>query len=150
MASMLGLSQRATLFGSPVVEYNPMKDAYRNQAGQWADARTLREAQLYNSRYTFELWADESGPPTVRRGSSEPRANTTEVTVRGTFRDPKQEGKLMDAFKNYLSKNSGVIFTVMFVVLVDHFVFNGTFREKIKSLVDGFLNKAAKQVEEGA
>jgi hypothetical protein len=48
---------------------------------------------------------------------------------------------LADARK-YVSDNRDLIYTVIFVAILDHLLFDGAFREKIKSLVDGFLNRA--------
>jgi len=63
------------------------------------------------------------------------------------MKSSKQETKKVSELRAYFTKNSGVIFTVALVILADHFVFGGAFREKLKSIVDSFLNKAGKQIE---
>lgn len=59
----------------------------------------------------------------------------------------KPEGKTMlGHLRDYLGKNRDIIFNVALIVLVDHFVFNGAFREKIKNLLDQFLVKTHKMI----
>ena len=54
---------------------------------------------------------------------------------------------MKDSINNWWREHSSVVITVAVVILVDHLVFKGTFRKKIESLVDRFLNKAEKQIE---
>lgn len=136
---ILNTAQIVSLYGRPA-QYSPRLDAYVNDAGQQVSAT---EFMKYNSYYLPKHQYESLYDTFMAQRA----AASAEAKDKVTIKVNKPEGKLMDAFKSYLSKNSGVIFTVAFVVLIDHFVFNGTFRDKIKSLVDGFLNKAAKQVE---
>lgn len=55
---------------------------------------------------------------------------------------------LADA-RNFIKEHRTVIYTVALVVLVDHFVFKGQFREKLKDLVGKFLKKAEDQLHIG-
>lgn len=63
------------------------------------------------------------------------------------FKLYKPKESIVGELRAYFTKNSGVIFTVALVILADHFVFGGAFRDKLKSIVDSFLNKATKQIE---
>lgn len=55
---------------------------------------------------------------------------------------------MVDSIKEYVKEHKSIIMTIAVVLIVDHLVFNGAFREKVKSLVDGLLNKATKQLED--
>ena len=54
---------------------------------------------------------------------------------------PKGEG-MIETVKCYINKHRDFLFTVILVMVVDHFVFKGALREKIKGVIDGALNKA--------
>lgn len=47
----------------------------------------------------------------------------------------------------FVSEHRNVIYTIALVVLADHFLFDGKFREKLKGLVDKMLCKAEKQLD---
>lgn len=44
--------------------------------------------------------------------------------------------------KGYVRANKDLIYTVLFVLVVDHFFFAGAFRERVRGLIDGFLRRA--------
>jgi hypothetical protein len=50
--------------------------------------------------------------------------------------------------RGYFREHRDVILTLLFVILVDHFVFDGSFREKLKGLLDSMIAKVSKKVEE--
>lgn len=58
-----------------------------------------------------------------------------------------KEKSMLDSVKEYLKENKQIIMTIAVVLIVDHLVFGGAFREKVKSLVDGLLSKAQKQLD---
>lgn len=49
--------------------------------------------------------------------------------------------------REFIKQNRSVIYTVALVALVDHFVFEGAFRTRLKALVDKFLTKAEKAIK---
>lgn len=53
----------------------------------------------------------------------------------------------MEYLKEYFHKNRDLIFNISLILLIDHFVFNGAFREKIKSIMDGLINRTEKQLK---
>ena len=55
----------------------------------------------------------------------------------------------MESFKQYLEKHRDVFFTLGVMLVLDHFVFAGAFREKIKQLVDSLLDKKTKEITDG-
>lgn len=59
-----------------------------------------------------------------------------------------KENNMLESVKEYLKEHKSIIMTIAVVLLVDHLVFQGAFREKVKSLVDGLLNKAQKQLDD--
>lgn len=47
----------------------------------------------------------------------------------------------MDAIKLYIEKHRDIFLTIGVVLILDHFVFGGAFREKLKNIIDNFLDK---------
>jgi hypothetical protein len=48
-------------------------------------------------------------------------------------------GKFMNSLKAYVEKHKDMFFKIAFVAILDHFLFDGAFRDKLKNLVDRFL-----------
>lgn len=61
----------------------------------------------------------------------------------------KTGGFTMDSLKRYLNVHQDALITLAIIILLDHFLFDGQFREKIKGSVEGLLNKTTKKLEEG-
>lgn len=58
----------------------------------------------------------------------------------------KKKGRHMftgitEDLKTYLKENRDLVFTVLLVLLVDQFAFEGAFRERVKKLIEGLLSK---------
>ena len=53
---------------------------------------------------------------------------------------------MMGEFKDYIKAHRDLLFTVVFVLLLDHFVFGGAFKEKLQSVVGGLMKKAENQL----
>lgn len=62
-----------------------------------------------------------------------------------TPQEPKKRG-FMKALKEYIATHKDLLFTIALVLVIDRYVFNGVFREKIKGAVDKLLDKAHKQI----
>lgn len=75
----------------------------------------------------------------------------SQVNIQGylntSCKTKKEEKSMFQNVKGYFNKHQDMIFTTALVILVDHFVFKGAFREKIKALVDKFLVAAEKKLE---
>lgn len=55
---------------------------------------------------------------------------------------PKKGGKTMfDNVKGYVDKHKDMLFTLGLVILVDHFLFQGALRTRIKTSIEGVLKK---------
>ena len=61
----------------------------------------------------------------------------------------KNGGIKVDSFKQYLEKHRDVFFTIGIVLVLDHFVFGGAFKEKLQAIVDSFLSKRTKEITNG-
>jgi hypothetical protein len=57
---------------------------------------------------------------------------------------PKGGAKMMNSIKDYMKKHQDVIFTLVIIILVDHFVFNGALKNKIKETLEGILDTTKK------
>lgn len=66
----------------------------------------------------------------------------------GTFNtyNFEKEVNMLESVKEYLKENKQIIMTIAVVLIVDHLVFGGAFRERVKSLVNGLLNNAEKKL----
>jgi hypothetical protein len=53
-----------------------------------------------------------------------------------------KEERIMNSFRAYLDKHRDLIFTVALCFIVDHYFLGGAMKERIKKLLEGFLNKA--------
>lgn len=52
----------------------------------------------------------------------------------------------MQEIKDYFRKHQDTFITLAIVILVDQFVFEGKFREKIKSVMDSMIDKINSQL----
>lgn len=48
--------------------------------------------------------------------------------------------------KGYMRTNKDLIYTVLFLIVLDHVIFDGAFRERLKALVEGLLKKVEDKV----
>ena len=55
--------------------------------------------------------------------------------------------KSMFGFKDYVKKYSDLIWTITFVLLLDHVILKGALRSKVQDSVEGFLAKIKKEHE---
>lgn len=55
-------------------------------------------------------------------------------------------GNDMNYIKNYFNKHQESIMTIVFIILIDHFVFKGAFRGRIQKSVEGMLGNVEKQL----
>ena len=56
--------------------------------------------------------------------------------------------KKMNGVKRYFAKYEDLFMTIGIIVLLDHFVFKGLFRERLKTLVETALSKTEKKLLE--
>ena len=53
----------------------------------------------------------------------------------------KEEKGMFQNVKDYIGKHRDMLFTLGLIVIVDHFLFNGALRERIKGSIEGMLKK---------
>lgn len=62
---------------------------------------------------------------------------------------PKRKGHMFkDLFgdlQTYIKENRDLIFSIVFVLVLDEYVFEGAFRERIKSVIEGVLKKVERK-----
>jgi hypothetical protein len=54
---------------------------------------------------------------------------------------PQRRKTMLENVKGYVEKHKDMLFTLGLVILVDHFLFKGALRERIKGTVEGALKK---------
>ena len=118
----------------------------RHSSAICADKITILTKGTDTSADSQHHWIQIDGDTVLRYGIERTSDWEKDYLLLSANRTKSKESK-MDYLKEYFSKNRDTIFTIVLVVLIDHFVFNGAFREKVKSVVDSMLNKANKQIE---
>ncbi len=53
----------------------------------------------------------------------------------------KEEKKMLGKIKEYVDEHKNIIFTLGLIILVDHFLFKGALKERIKTSIEGVLKK---------
>lgn len=94
--------------------------------------------------YTFEQY-DKSGSPVGALDETEDFGwyKLSDLSL-------KEQGvKSMESLKQYLEKHRDVFFTLGIVLVLDHFIFEGAFREKLKNIIESLLDKKAKALTDG-
>lgn len=66
--------------------------------------------------------------------------------LKGYMKDYKEGGK-MKSLRDWFDKHSDAIITIAVIVIVDHFLFSGSLRERLKGMMTGLLSKCEKQLE---
>lgn len=61
--------------------------------------------------------------------------------------DKYTKGGNMKKIKEWFDSHSDTLITVAVIVLLDHFLFNGSLRGRLKELMNGLLTKCEKQLE---
>lgn len=52
-------------------------------------------------------------------------------------------------FKDYVKEHRDLLFTILFVMLLDHFVFGGAFKDKLQGVVGGLIKKTENKLGVG-
>jgi uncharacterized protein (DUF2164 family) len=64
------------------------------------------------------------------------------------IQNKQQEKKpMLSRLKDYLRKHEDIFFTLAIAMLVDHFFFNGAFRQKIEAIVEKMLDSVSRRVQ---
>lgn len=53
----------------------------------------------------------------------------------------------LNDLKQFVQEHKNTIYIISFALLLDHFVFNGAFRARLKSMVDSMLSKVEKSLK---
>lgn len=61
----------------------------------------------------------------------------------------KEKESVMESLKKYFETHRDLFFTIGIVIILDHFIFGGAFRERLKGLVDSFLTQRTKAITDG-
>lgn len=94
------------------------------QAQQQANIR--QQQQLMN-----QIISAQAGPPKTYRYMNQPKKRS-----------------IMKLFRDYLEAHRDTIFTLVLILLADHFVFKGAFSETIKAAFSKLLAQAHKKIDE--
>lgn len=68
------------------------------------------------------------------------RLTTWLCTIDGSEQS-KKEGDTMDRIKKYIDSHADMIFTTMFVIIIDHFILGGALRQRIQGLCERMVGQ---------
>lgn len=66
--------------------------------------------------------------------------------INGISKPPEGGSQMLANIKDYFKKHQEIFITLGIIILIDHFLFNGAFREKIKDTVEKLLKGVEKKV----
>jgi len=136
--------------------YEQYTNHIRDMERSYHNGRTTRE-EYTRSRQSLELHFNASTrhiePPPMQMFAN------GEIAFLGQTTKPKEqiektkpkEGKmkqLLTDAKTFIKEHKSVLYTIAIIILIDHFVFEGKFREKLKSLIDKAIGKLEKKVDD--
>lgn len=75
------------------------------------------------------------------------RLKSMEQDKKPLFKINQEPRSFMKIFKSYLEDHRDTIFTLVLILLVDHYVFKGAFAETIKSAFSKIIDKAHKKID---
>lgn len=103
------------------------------------------EAELSYSGKLQEMrgWATTSTATTLPmfQGEISNIQFSGDLVSRNKEKQLKKEEKMLGKVKSYIDEHKNIIFTLGLVILVDHFLFKGALRERIKTSIEGVLTK---------
>lgn len=103
----------------------------------YSDSMNMRGGRTYD-QYVADVILGVPSPP-----KDEQVQQTQNVKKESYMKELLQDAR------NFIKEHRTVIYTVALVVLIDHFVFGGQFRDKLKDLTAKFLKKAEDQLHIG-
>lgn len=112
-----------------IIKYNPKKDTL-----------LLWKSSEYNSRLKVKLNSSEYN--LYYTTSNEAEINHKNII--NQIQQPNKGETKMGAIKEYFEKHQETCITLAVIILVDYFIFDGAFQEKIKSM----MNKAIGSIED--
>jgi len=98
--------------------------------------------------YTGANWAGQYASQLAQMQSTPGQIYYTTSTFSPVSEPPKRRKTMLENVKGYIEKHKDVIFTLGLVILVDHFLFKGALRERIKKTVEGVLSKAENLIDQ--
>lgn len=129
---------------------------YTADVGKWnfdvAHIKKYYRQPAHSQTVTVEYeWCKGTTQYEINCGSSDNMVKLIKwIEERQTQLKSKQKGSLVkDLFtdlKKYASENRDLLYTIIFVLIIDEYVFGGAFRERVKGLVEGFLKRAEDKV----
>lgn len=96
--------------------------------------------------YSTTIGAAQYQPAQAIQWSTYPNGPLSPLYSTTTDAKPKKkETKMLGKVKEYIEEHKNIIFTLGLVILVDHFLFKGALRERIKTSIEGVLKKVEEQ-----
>jgi len=92
----------------------------------------------------FEMLAQQAFTPACYSGTSTAYSGIS-LTQTGNVKERKSMFKQVT---EYVDKHKDVIFTLTFVILIDHFLFKGALKNRIQSAIEGVIKKVEDRIGE--
>ncbi len=104
-----------------------------------ADRRDEIQCEIDDYEGELDLEGFRNRVSFSRFSITDPNKTNSELTTTGATK--------MESIKQYIDKHRDIFLTIGIVLLLDHFVFQGAFTDKLKKIVDGFLDKKTKEMK---
>lgn len=101
--------------------------------------------EAFDQSYWIELLGDESQILRRYKYTDEKKRDADYAALTNAI-NTDIERSFMDSLKQYFKTHRDTIFTIIILVVVDHYLLGGAFRDRIKSLMENFLNKTEKKL----
>lgn len=100
------------------------------QAGMSYQTQQLLQMQQYQNSCSSAIYPGQVIKPDFKNANQKPKRS------------------IMKLFKDYLEAHRDAIFTLLLILLADHYVFKGAFSETIKAAFSKLLAQAHKKIDE--
>ena len=77
----------------------------------------------------------------IQRTMEKPQTIEKPTTIK------KENKKMLDNVKGYVEKHKDIIFTLGLIILVDHFLFKGALRSRVKDSIEGVLKNVENKIQ---
>ena len=118
---------------------------------KWVEVNNCQSVDIDKMK---KVWVGQNGGVWIRDDQGEAKecacgsVEEARKAYRNVMNQLTKRRSPMETIKGYFKKHEETCMTLAIIILVDHFIFNGSFRQKIKDLVDGLLTKTSKKLLE--
>lgn len=103
---------------------------------------------MFGNRFSY---MEVKGPPGVNFQIGKPYiSKSIPIVISSDLKPKKKEGymkELITDAKGFIKEHKSLFYWIALIALADHFIFEGTFRDKLKSIVQKMIGKLEAKVD---